>query len=69
VRVTTASGAGRRVRVFNVVDGYGKPTVAFHVDNVAHVGAYRVTVRRIMLPGRDHPVRHSYVVRLFDPTR
>jgi hypothetical protein len=68
VHVETAAGAGRRVHRFSVAVGYGKPTLVFHVDNIASVGAYKVTVRGIKLPGRATAVRHSYVVRLFDPT-
>jgi hypothetical protein len=67
VRVTDRSGDSLRVHRFRTELWVGEPTVVFHVRGLATHGAYTVTVRGIRLPGRSAPVRHSYVVRLFQP--
>jgi hypothetical protein len=67
VHVAKLDGTALPVQTYPVADGYGPRTIVFQVGDLARHGAYRVTVRGIGLSGRSTPVKHVYMVRLFNP--
>lgn len=63
VRVTGSGTQKVGVRRYAVVNGYGEPTIVWHMGaGFQKSGTYRVSVRGITGPGPSH---HTYTVRLF----
>jgi uncharacterized protein YkwD len=69
IRVVSAAGKVLHVHRYPVENGYGDPTVVWHVTGIRASGHYRVTMSKIRFADRKGSFSHSYRVHLFNPTK